>query len=1024
MSKTNRERLFASTLLAGVASFGVPFAVGGAVLGAATDAVAQDYTSGVLAGSVTDEAGNPVAGATVTITSQSQGFSRSTTTSAGGTYRFAGLQTGRYDITVGGETQTVSVLAGSTAGINFTTSGGAGDEIVVTATRQVEDFSNTTTGLNVNVEELAREIPVGRDLASLITLAPGTSLGDSAFGNLASIGGSSVAENAYYINGLNITDFDTYLGSALVPFDFYRTVETKSGGYPAEFGRATGGIVNATTKSGSNDFYAAIHGNWSPDELRADGDDIFTNTSGQQTLRSEDVNEARSMIAEMGGPLIRDRLFAYGLIELRRTETATNNLVGGTRTTDIDESPFWGIKLDAYPIDDHHFEFTYFDTRRTIERTVNAISYDDTTGDYSVDAKTNEQLFDRGGVNWVGQYTGHLTDWLTVSGAYGRYNNIFENELVLPSGITSPYFNNASGATFAGVASGGFYNAQRTLTVESPYVTEREFWRADIDLFFNLLGDHHVRAGVDQEQNFLSHNAVRSGENENAYIIRRCATTNSLRCNGTPDLAAGDFYLEINHYNAGGTFDAENTAYYIQDEWQLTDRLTLNIGGRWDNFTVFTGDGNKFVDLEDNFAPRLGFSYDVFGDGRGTLYGSFGQYYLPVASNTAYRMSGFEEYFREYWTLDALNPVVAGMPNLDTQIVGWSSAAACPFPLTPGSAPAGTSACTVTGDGTQAADPTAFIDADLEATREDEYILGYRHRFDNGWTWGINYTYRELAITAEDAAIDAAVLQYCADEGLVGCSSTWTGFHQYVIINPGEDVTVPLDGQDGRVVTFSAEDLGYDQAERTYTAVEITFERERQEGDRWSLAGSYTWSESEGNSEGFVQSDFEQDDAGITQDFDQPGFMDGSYGFLPNHREHRLKLWGSYFLTDAFSVGTQIQIASPRPLSCFGLHPTDPFANAYGAASHYCDGELSPRGTASETDWLYNIDVSARYNIELEGGQNLTLRADVFNVFNLQQATGRNEFGDLAGGGPNPNYDLVTEYQTPRWVRLGFDLTF
>jgi outer membrane receptor protein involved in Fe transport len=1036
-----------------MASLGVPFAVGGAVLGTATDAVAQDYTSGVLAGSVTDENGNGVAGATVTITSQSQGFSRSTTTSASGTYRFSGLPTGRYDITVGGETQTVSVLAGGTAGLDFVTSGGAGDEIVVTATRQVDDFANTTTGLNVNVEELAREIPVGRDLASLIQLAPGTSLGDSAFGNVVSIGGSSVAENAYYINGLNITDFDTYLGGALVPFDFYRTVETKSGGYPAEFGRATGGIVNATTKSGSNDFFAAIHGSWTPDELRADGDDIAT-SGGQTTLRSEDIDDGRSLVFEMGGPLIRDRLFAYGLIELRRTETGTNTLVGGNGTTftrDIDESPFWGIKLDAYPIDDHHLEFTYFDTRRTIHRDVYQMSYSPGVTDYAIGNRTGSNEFNRGGINYVGQYTGHFTDWFTFSAAYGEYNNEFENILVSP---TDTYFRNVAqtGNAHFGVPDLGFYNAQRTATIDTPYTTTREFIRADADFFFNLLGDHHVRIGYDREQNLLEHTSIRSGPNANIFQLFECAPdddvdgfSDTAQCE-TAGLSPGDPYLEVNHYNAGGTFDAENTAYYIQDEWQLTDRLTLNLGIRRDNFSVSRADGVEFISLEDNDGLRLGASYDLFGDGSGTLYASFSQYFLPVASNTAYRMTGFEEYFREYWELDVDGPggmdgVVGGQPNFANaaQIIGYGGANVCPFGLLPGSAGA-VAACRVTGDGSTAADPSAYIDANLEATQEDEYILGYRHRLDNGWTFGINYTYRELVTTAEDAAIDQAVLQYCIDEGLVGCETTWTGFHQYVILNPGSGITVPLDGQDGRIVSFTAEELGYAAAERTYNAVEITFERERQEGDRWSLAGSYTWSESEGNSEGFVQSDFGQDDAGITQDFDQPGFLDGAYGLLPNHREHRLKLWGSYFLTDNFSMGTQIQIASPRPLSCFGLHPQavfdgddppdgipDPYLNyenVYGAASHYCDGELSPRGTASETDWLYNVDLSARYNIEMEGGQQLTLRADIFNVFNFQQATERNEFGETNSGAVNPSYDFVTAYQPPRAIRLGFDLTF
>src|SRR3546814_1186865 len=69
-----------------------------------------------------------------------------------------------------------------------------------------------------------------------------------AFGDLASAVGSSVSENVFYVNVLNITDFRQGLGSVTVPFEFYETVDVKNGGYPAEFGRATGAFVNANTK--------------------------------------------------------------------------------------------------------------------------------------------------------------------------------------------------------------------------------------------------------------------------------------------------------------------------------------------------------------------------------------------------------------------------------------------------------------------------------------------------------------------------------------------------------------------------------------------------------------------------------------------------------------------------------------------------------------------------------------------------------------------------------------------------------
>jgi hypothetical protein len=244
-------------------------------------------------------------------------------------------------------------------------------------------------------------------------------------------------------------------------------------------------------------------------------------------------------------------------------------------------------------------------------------------------------------------------------------------------------------------------------------------------------------------------------------------------------------------------------------------------------------------------------------------------------------------------------------------------------------------------------------------------------------------------------------------------------------------------------VTFTAEQLGYPAAVRKYDAVELTFERPWD--GVWTLQGSYTWSKSRGNSEGFVQSDFGQDDAGITQDFDQPGFTVGADGPLPSDRRHRIKLFGAVSPIEGFTIGTNVKIESPRPLSCIGFNPNanpftpgvpySDFGNAYGAASHYCGGELSPRGTAQESDWIYTIDLKAAYEFNIPSGQLVRFRADVFNVFNAQGVQERNEIGELdsfapdANGDPafyyaNPNYGVATTLQAPRSVRFGLDIEF
>lgn len=360
---------------------------GSAAFIAATPAAAQDYTSGGLSGSVSNDSGAPVAGATVTIRSVQQGFERSVASGSDGQFTFTSLPAGDYDVTVAASgsrayrATAVQVVPGSTATIPVVLS--SSSDIVVVG-RRVQAFTGTTTGLNVDVEQVKQTVPIGRNLTSVVLLAPSTSRGDTTFGNLASVGGASVAENAYYVNGLNITNFDNYLGSATVPFDFYKSVEVKAGGYPAEFGRATGGIINATTKAGTNDWMAALHVSWAPEFLREDGknlqncsdvdvsdDDPLTQDVVCENLtnRHEDYDRDLTTTIEAGGPIFRDRLFVYGLLELHSHHYQTVNRISGTAFRYENNSPFWGAKIDAYPLDNHHFEFTIFDTRNSTDRT-------------------------------------------------------------------------------------------------------------------------------------------------------------------------------------------------------------------------------------------------------------------------------------------------------------------------------------------------------------------------------------------------------------------------------------------------------------------------------------------------------------------------------------------------------------------------------------------------------------------------------------------------------------------------------
>ncbi len=124
---------------------------------------------------------------------------------------------------------------------------------VTAASASAVDVTSTEIATNITREELHR-LPVDQTVASVAVLAPGVNKGTAGFGGIT-FGGSSIAENSYYVNGLNVTDFYNRNGFSEAPFAFYQEFQVKTGGYSVEFGRSTGGVVNAVTRSGSNDFH-------------------------------------------------------------------------------------------------------------------------------------------------------------------------------------------------------------------------------------------------------------------------------------------------------------------------------------------------------------------------------------------------------------------------------------------------------------------------------------------------------------------------------------------------------------------------------------------------------------------------------------------------------------------------------------------------------------------------------------------------------------------------------------------------
>src|SRR5690606_9875030 len=115
------------------------------------------------------------------------------------------------------------------------------------------DVSVTDSRVVFTAEQL-QKISVGNNIQAVALLTPGVVQADSRYGNVQSFGGSAASENAYFINGYAVTNPLTNLGSTTLPFDGISQYQAHIGGYGAEFGRATGGVVNIITKRGTNEW--------------------------------------------------------------------------------------------------------------------------------------------------------------------------------------------------------------------------------------------------------------------------------------------------------------------------------------------------------------------------------------------------------------------------------------------------------------------------------------------------------------------------------------------------------------------------------------------------------------------------------------------------------------------------------------------------------------------------------------------------------------------------------------------------
>ncbi|MDR7135348.1 hypothetical protein J2X06_002557 [Lysobacter niastensis] len=946
--------------------------------------------------------GRTTPGAQVTVTSPDTGFTRTVTADEQGNYRFPFLPVGNYNVAVSsdgaavGEARTVTISLGNATNLTVASATDLA-AVQVLGSRVISpiDVTSTESATNITRQEVAR-LPVQRDITDVATLAPGVNRGE--FGGI-SFGGSSVAENSVYINGLNVTDFYNRVGFSSLPFSFLQEFQIKTGGYSVEFGRTTGGVINAVTRSGSNEFHAGA-------DLVFDG--LMQSEAKDHTglISRYDETEENNYAVWASGPIIKDRLFFFGIYEKRDLDGQNTN-DGGTRFFKTDgNNDFWGAKLDWQINDSNLLELLAFSDKN--DTTQDSYPFDHTTGDRG--ERDNRTFNKNGGDNWALTYTGYLTDALSMKVLYGE-NERNASVNSLNDAACNLVQDRRVSADFIGCTS-------NTAVIDR--TDTREAARIDFEW---SLGEHLLRFGADHENNTSDYSSVYPG-NGLRYEVSNIPA--SRRVNGVivPDPTA-TAYVRTRQVANNGTFETENEAYYVEDNWSVTPNLVLNLGLRWEAFDNKDAEGRSYIEMDDMIAPRFGFSWDFNGDGRAKIFGNAGRYYLPVANVINIKQAGPFLDARRFFVFQGFGTFT----NPSTGIT-------YPDPIL------GQEIGTVDdsqGDGT-VGDLTGEVDQDMDPVYQDEYILGFQQMLGETWSWGVRGIYRKLHDAIDDMEI------------------TYNGFCEvdtFVMANPGKDLTFftdtdpDCDGDNDAMVTIDTSsqgwalynddgDLvgqrGWGQAKRTYRALEFVLDRAWD--DKWAFNASYTLSYSKGNAEGPVNSDTDFADSGRTEAFDNPFVNLDGYGYLPNDHRHQFKFRASYALADNWLLGGTLDAQSGRPVSEFGAgNPID----STEFLSHYicefnCTEEfepseriyrLSPRGAYDRLPWAYSLGASIAYNRDF-GRVKMNAKFAIYNITNEQTVTEVNETREEQDGigTPNPFFFQGTGYQAPRYAQFILSINY
>ncbi|HEX2164970.1 MAG TPA: TonB-dependent receptor [Thermoanaerobaculia bacterium] len=590
-----------------------------AFLVAAPVALAQNPT-GTITGTVTDADGGALPGVTVSASSPNLQGARVAVTGASGGYKLAFLPPGDYTITYelegfGSATREVRIAAALTNTVDVTmTLAAVSEEIVVTG--ESATISEGTTGASSYTLEEIDQLPIARDVGATVRLAPGVHATGPNDG--VTISGAMSFENLWTLNGVVINE--NVRGQELPLFieDAIQETTTQVSGISAEFGRFAGGVINAISKSGGNEFTGSFRTSF-------DNQDWISDNEGELAPdRIDEINE--TFEATLGGYLWMDHIWFFGAGRDRETAGSVALALTGIDVEQTDAEQRLEGKLTGTIADNHTLIGSYLEIDR--ERTNQFFGA-------SIDRGTLSDRTDPQEITAV-NYTGILTPNFFVEGQWserdfqiGSGSGGTDRSLVGGTPITSRqlgifYYN----PIFCGVCQQELRNNENILAKGSYFLNTESIGSHDFVFGADQFTDIRFAVNHQSASDFLVWDSDFTIAGENVFPT--FAPVGNPQ--GLPDAWIG--WWAVFNEGAAQPTDFETTSFYVNDRWQLNENWSFNLGARYDATDGTDGGGNQVLD-DSKISPRVGATWDTQGDGDLVVTANVGTYVAGIANTRA-----------------------------------------------------------------------------------------------------------------------------------------------------------------------------------------------------------------------------------------------------------------------------------------------------------------------------------------------------------------------------------------------------